>query len=83
MRILFHSFQMGDVDDVEVYAAFPIREWQQTEQGQWVMAHARNLRFFHAPDMPTLGQRVDIIGEIDEGPLLTEYLLRWKIIQSW
>lgn len=73
---------MGDVDDVEAYAAFPIHDWQQTEQGKWVTAYARNLRFFRKPDTNTLAQRVDIIGEL-EGPLLTEYLLRWQIIQSW
>lgn len=39
-KVVVHRFSIGDVDDVEIYAAQPIWEWQQTDQGKWVMAHA-------------------------------------------
>lgn len=39
-RVIVHRFTLGDVDDIEIYAAQPIWEWQQTDQGKWVMAHA-------------------------------------------
>ena len=34
------SLRMSDVDDPELYAAFPISEWQKTEKGAWVMKHS-------------------------------------------
>lgn len=77
-KIIFHSFSMGDVDDVDIYVAQPIYEWQQTEQGKWVMQHAQNLTYRTAPDFNTLGYRIDIYGEMDPGPQLTEYLLKWS-----
>jgi hypothetical protein len=77
--MVFHSFVMGDVDDVDIYAAHPIWEWQQTEQGRWVMQHARDLAYHTAPDINTFGYRVTITGHLDPGPRLTEYLLKWKL----
>jgi hypothetical protein len=77
MFITFHAFTMGDVEDVDIYVAEPIWRWQQTDQGRWVMEHARELRYHTSADPVTLGYRVAIRGEIEPGPLLTEYLLRW------
>lgn len=71
---------MGDVDDVDIYVAQPIYEWQQTDQGKWVMQHAQNLTYHTAPDLHTFGYRVAITGDIAEGPLLTEYFLRYNHI---
>lgn len=75
-EIIFHSFSMGDVDDVEIYAAQPIYNWQQTEHGQWVMANAKNLVYHTDPDHNSLGYRIRIQGEIEEIKA-TEYFLRW------
>ncbi len=68
---------MGDVDDVDIYVAQPIYEWQQTEQGKWVMQHAQNLTYHTAPDLHTFGHRITICGEIEESVQLTEYLLKY------
>ena len=73
---------MGDVDDVDIYVAQPIYEWQQTEQGKWAMQHAQNLTYHTAPDLHTFGYRVTITGDIDPGPQLTEYLLKWPKKES-
>jgi len=78
MKITFHTFSMGDVDDVDIYVAQPIYEWQQTPHGQWAMQHAQNLTYHTAPDLHTFGYRVAITGDIDPGSQLTEYLLKWK-----
>ena len=75
-EIIFHSFSMGDVDDVEIYAAQPIYNWQQTEHGQWVMTNAKNLVYHADPDHNSLGYRIRIQGEIEEIKA-TEYFLRW------
>lgn len=77
MRITFHEFTMGDVEDVEIYAAQPIYEWQQTTQGRWVMEHAQDLKFYTSADPNTLGYRVQIRGDIDEKHA-TEFFLRWR-----
>lgn len=39
-NIVVHRFNVADVEDPELYAAEPILEWQNSEQGQWVMKHA-------------------------------------------
>jgi hypothetical protein len=77
MKITFYSFTMGDVDDVDIFVAAPIYDWQQTDQGKWVMEHARDLRYHTSPDFSSFGYLITIRGEIDPGPRLTEYLLRW------
>ena len=77
MLITFHEFSMGDVDDVDIYVAQPIYEWQQTEQGKWVMQHAHDLTYHTAPDPRSFGYRITITGKMDLGPQLTEYYLKW------
>jgi len=49
--VMVHSFPMGDVEDPDLYAAQPLWEWQETEAGSWVMAHAA--------DKPYWVQRTD------------------------
>lgn len=89
MRILFYRFSLSDslADENEcrqmLYTVAAITEWQHTDQGRWVMQHAGNVRMFTSRDLSTNTHRVDVIGEIDHGPLLTEYALRWQIEQSW
>jgi hypothetical protein len=77
MKVTFHSFAMSDVEDVDIYVADPISRWQQTEQGQWVMENATDLKYYTMPDPNTFGYQITISGDIQEGPLLTEYLLRY------
>ena len=45
--MILHEFSMGDVEDPYLYAGFPIYEWQQTDKGKWVMAHAKGEIVFH------------------------------------
>lgn len=77
MKITFHKFSMGDVDDVDIYAAEPIWQWQQTEQGRWVMDHAHNLTYHTQPDHKYWGHDVAIRGELNDPKKITEYFLRW------
>jgi hypothetical protein len=75
-KINFHSFGMGDVEDPELYAAQPLYEWQQTEQGQWVMKHCSDPQYIIRPDVNTFGHKIIVHGELED-QLATEYLLRW------
>jgi hypothetical protein len=64
--MILHEFYMADVEDPYLYAGFPISEWQQTEQGQWVMANVTEQPVFHVtPDSNTLGYRVVITGKLN------------------
>ena len=67
---------MGDVEDPELYAAQPLYEWQQTTQGQWVMAHCTDPQYVIRGDDHTWGYKVFIYGEVED-QLATEYYLKW------
>jgi hypothetical protein len=67
---------MGDVEDPELYAAQPLYEWQQTEQGQWVIEHCEDPRYIVQPDDCNRGHRIIVYGQVED-QLATEYLLRW------
>jgi hypothetical protein len=68
---------MGDVDDVDVYVAEPIYQWQQTEKGKWVMENARDLAYHTSADPSTFGHKITIRGSLEEKQA-TEYFLKWK-----
>jgi len=68
---------MGDVDDVDIYVAEPIWEWQQTPKGKWAMENAQDLTYHTSVDANTMRYRVCIRGEIENSPKLTEYLLKY------
>lgn len=76
MRIAFHSFTMGDVDDVDIYVAPPIADWQKTEKGKWVMEHASDLTYDVRPDFKSFGSLVTITGILPDIKA-TEYFLKW------
>ena len=75
-QIVFYSFAMGDVDDPEIYAAQPLWEWQQSEQGQWVMAHCADPKYSIGPDGASWGHRVRIYGEVSDKDA-TFFKLKW------
>lgn len=80
-RLVLHEFKMGDVDDVEIYAAQPIYEWQQTPQGKWCMEHGTNHHYLTGFDPTGYGYKITIIGDFED-KLATEFLLRWNKEQS-
>ena len=57
---------MGDVEDVEIYAAQPIYEWQQTKEGKWAIDHAENIYWISRPCAFTFGYRIEIIGTLHD-----------------
>jgi hypothetical protein len=77
MKLVVHKFTISDVDDIEIYAAEPIWNWQQTEQGQWVMSHCLGEPVFHTNmHSDWLGYEVRIIADLSEQDL-TYFNLRW------
>lgn len=80
VKITFHTFSIGDPDDPEIYAAFPLSEFMSTEKGQWIRANCADPQYIIRPDPNTYGQRVFVHGEVEE-KLATEYFLRWDRVQ--
>lgn len=66
---------MGDVEDVEIFAAEPIWQWQQTELGKWCMTHADDIHWSTAISPEYYGYVVRIFGELD-GKNLTYFTLK-------
>lgn len=64
--MILHEFTMGDCEDPYLYAAHPIWEWQQTEEGRWIMENVIEDPVFHIQPHPTtFGQRVVITGRLN------------------
>ena len=68
VKCRLHQFVMGDVDDVEIYAAEPIWKWQQTDAGRWCMDNCvpDSITWSVIPDYMNYGHRVVITGELTE-----------------
>ena len=45
--VIVHRFQMGDVEDPDLYAAEPLLKWQNSEMGQWVMSKSIETPMWH------------------------------------
>ena len=64
VRAKVHTFSMGDVDDVEIYAAAPIWDWQQTDAGKWVMENAIEPPYWtHSNDFTQYSNAITIVAK--------------------
>jgi hypothetical protein len=78
LDVKVHEFNMGDVEDPDLYAAQPLWEWQETEAGQWVMEHAIEKPFWHRLVNPhTFGYTYYVIARLSEQDQ-TYWTLKWK-----
>lgn len=75
--MIFHEFTMGDVEDPEIYAASPIYEWQQTDQGKWVLEHCSNASYKIMADYTSFGYRIVIYGDLSQEDA-TYFTLKYK-----
>ena len=74
--VVVYEFQMGDVEDPDLYAAQPMMEWQESDAGQWVMRNAIDVpEWFRMADPISYGYKYQIRAKLT-GPALTEWLLR-------
>lgn len=74
--VVFHTFTLGDVDDPDIYVAQPIYDWQQTDQGRWVMNHCADPRYSYSPDSLTWGHRVRLYGDLSDQDAVF-FQLKW------
>jgi len=39
-ELIVHKIYMGDVEDPDLFVADPIYQWQQTDEGKWIMENS-------------------------------------------
>lgn len=76
-KVVVHQFSMGDVEDPDLYAAQPMWDWQESEQGKFVMKHAVDQPEWHRQlDHTSYGYKYAIVAEL-EAKKLSEFYLKW------
>ena len=75
-RIIFAKFNLGDVEDPEIYAAFPIYEFKQTPKGRWMIENCPEPVYDISMNYDTYGYQVVLHGKVED-QLATEFYLRW------
>jgi hypothetical protein len=77
-NVVVYEFTMGDVDDPDLYAAQPLWEWQQSEQGQWIMAHAIEPPMWHRHiDNLSYGHKYAVTAKL-KGRDYTFWQVKWN-----
>lgn len=77
-EVIVHSIKMGDIEDPDIFVAEPIYNWQQTDEGKWVMEKSVQQPMWRRTLDPTLyGYRYDIIAYLD-GADLTYWKLKYE-----
>jgi hypothetical protein len=75
--VIVHRFQMGDVEDPDLYAAHPLIEWQKSEMGEWIMEHAMESPMWHRHvDHSSYGHSYAITAKL-RGRDHTFWQLKW------
>lgn len=65
VKVIVHTFSLGDVDDPDIYAADPLWHWEKSEAGRWVMEHAVDTPVWHRfVDHTRYGYRYKITAEL-------------------
>ena len=76
-KVTVYRFQVGDVEDPDLYAAQPMWDWQESEQGKFIMEHAVDKPEWHRRlDAQSYGPEYVIVAEI-EHKKLSEFYLKW------
>ena len=77
VSVLLYSFNMGDVEDPEIYAAQPLWEWQQSEYGQWCMDNCVETPSWNmSHDYNSYGYKCMVFGKLTEQDY-TFHQLKW------
>jgi hypothetical protein len=75
--VVVHEFRMGDVEDPDLMAGEPLWNWQQSEQGQWIMKHAVETPIWsRLVDHTSFGWVYRIAAKLTAKDL-TYYYLKW------
>ncbi len=81
-KVMVFEFTLSDVEDPELYAAEPLYNWQQSEHGQWVLAHAIETPVWHRIIDPVImGYRYGITAKL-RGRDYTFWVMKWGSAKS-
>ena len=70
-----HTIKMGDVEDPDIYAGQPIYEWEQSDQGKWIMENSNPKPSWHRhTDYTTYGYTYQI-----RAYLTPKQITYWKL----
>lgn len=79
MHILVHSFNLGDVDDPEIYAAMPIHEFEISEKGKWLKEHSTEQMWYNIDtDFNSFGYKCTIFADLVDKDV-TFFNLKWAV----
>ena len=76
-RVVVHRFKVSDVEDPDLYAAQPLWEWQNSEQGKFIMENAIDKPEWQR-HMSAMTMHYDyvVIAKLEKKKL-SEFYLRW------
>lgn len=76
-KVVVHKFKVSDVEDPVLYAAEPLWQWENSEQGKFVMANCIDTPCFEKSiDHSSMSYTFIIIAEMEKSKL-SEFYLRW------
>jgi hypothetical protein len=76
-QVVVHTFKMSDVEDPDIYAYEPLKQFENSEKGKWVLEHAVDTPVWtKTPDFGGWGWTFKITATF-KGPALTEWILKY------
>lgn len=76
-KVVVHKFRVTDAEDPILYAAQPFIEWEQSDQGKWIIAHAIETPVWHQqPDLLNWGHQFVITAKL-RGRDYTFWTMKW------
>jgi len=78
VKCVVHRITLGDVDDPEVYIAMPLYDWQNSEEGNWIMTHSVETPYWKSSPFPitAYGIQYDVVAVLTPKDH-TFWLLKW------
>jgi hypothetical protein len=76
IKLLVKTFNLGDVEDPEIYLGAAWWDFEQTEQGRWVKQHAHDLVYNQHLEITTYGYKYYVTGTFNDDDALF-YKLKW------
>lgn len=74
-KCIVHEFLMSDVEDIDLWAAASLYEFEKSERGKWIMEHAVSTPIWSKTmDANTISWRIIIKAEFDE-----QTYIFWKL----
>jgi hypothetical protein len=65
--LVVHSFCVAELEDPVIHAAGPLLDWEHSEAGAWVMAHAAETPWWYSHmDVSSYSYRFSIIARLSE-----------------